>query len=141
MSTRTEQYIERVEAFKKAFGPKFNLTQVTMGETNCEACGRKSIHVLFIVKSKGSGSLYTVGSECQALVLTDAVDLAKLPARHLRKRDIEDIVKAGRQFGLQIGVLNTPEFAAEKVLEARRKDATKRSWVSRRALKVAVPKP
>lgn len=132
-------YLKRVKAFIKANGPKFNLTQVMKGNTDCQACGRKQIHTLFVVKSKATGTDYVVGSECQALVLTDVVDLVKLPARHLRVRDLAAIVRVGHQFGLQIGNQNDLKYAVEKVLEARRKEATRRSWVKRRAIKANTP--
>jgi len=141
MSNRRDSYEARVAAWVIAVGPQFNLRRIEHIETDevdCEACGRRQIHNLFTVNNT-DGMEFTVGSECQALVLTSPEDLAQLPARHMRLRTIEELVMVGALYGRNISLKWSPAIAAGHVLKARKREAARRAWESRKANAVATP--
>lgn len=105
-------YEERVNNFIQQHGPNFILKcvdYISTDEQDCEARGRRAIHNLFHIQNE-AGKEFIVGSECQNLVLTRPEDLAKLPARHIRQRDIEELVTLGAMLQAKIDkVLVTSE--------------------------------
>lgn len=131
---RHAQYAEKVEQFIKQEGPDFHLTEADKGQSSCEACGRPQINHVFTVLAKKTGNSFKVGSECLSLLVKAPIDIAKLPARHIRTRELKELIKVGEVLGVKIPK-NTPKpSAVTSVLRARRADAAKRAWVTRREI-------
>lgn len=131
---RHEQYADRIEQFIKQEGPDFLLTEADIGKSSCEACGRPQINHVFTVVAKKTGNTFKVGSECLSLLVKAPADIVRLPARHIRTRDIKELIKVGEILGVKIPK-NTPKpSAVDSVLRARRVDAAKRAWATRREI-------